>query len=424
MPIVDDRLAAALVHAAQRYGTPGYVYDLPRLDTDAGRLAVAFPAPWLRLYSLKANGLPSLISRVAGAGFGATVVSAGELDLARRAGFPDAAIALEGIGKTDRELRLAVGAAVAGAPLLWVSLESADEARVLADLARAAGAGVDVLVRVNPQVQPETHGGLAVGAPESKFGVLPDELPALIEAGGGSDGPLRWRGIHLHVGSQLGAIDAWRSAVRIGLRLRHLQRAVLPDFDTLDLGSGFAVDYGVAGSAPGPEVFAAAAADEVSALPEDARPGRLAIEPGRAVVAASGWLVGRVLHVRERPGADGPSRLVVLDTGMTELIRPALYGAEHPMVVLTSLGRRFTGDIGPDMTLVRVDGPACESTDQLGVASLPPLARDDLVAIGVVGAYGSSMASTYNGRPRPPEIGWDGTRLRLLRPRGRVSSLP
>ncbi len=424
MPFVDDRLAAALGHAAQRYGTPGYVYDLPRLDADAGRLAVAFPDPWLRLYSLKANGLPPLISRVARAGFGATVVSAGELDLARRAGFRDAVIALEGIGKTDRELRMAVQATVDAAPLLWVSLESADEARVLADMARTARLRIDVLVRINPQVEPETHGGLAVGAPGSKFGILPDELPALVEAGGGAAGPLRWRGIHLHIGSQLGAIDAWRSAVRIGLRLLQLQRAALPDFDTLDLGSGFAVDYGVTGSAPGPEVFAAAVADEVAALPEDARPRRMAIEPGRAVVAASGWLVARVLHVRDRVGADGPSRLVVLDAGMTELIRPALYGAEHPMVALTSLGRSVTGGIGPDVTRVRVDGPACESTDQLGFAALPPLARDDLVALGVVGAYGSSMASTYNGRPRPPEIGWDGARLQLLRRRGRVPSLP
>src|SRR4051794_21707049 len=114
MPVVDLGLGAALEHAAQRYGTPCYVYDLTRLAGDAGRLTAAFPDPWLRLYSLKANGLPPLISRVASSGFGATVVSAGELDLARRAGFPDAAIALEGIGKTDRELRMAVAAAADG----------------------------------------------------------------------------------------------------------------------------------------------------------------------------------------------------------------------------------------------------------------------------------------------------------------------
>ena len=312
-----------------------------------------------------------------------------------------------------------------GSPLLWVSLESADEARALARRAEAAGLAarsIDALVRINPGVQPETHGGLAVGAAGSKFGILPDELPELIDAGGGVDGPIQWRGIHLHVGSQLGAVDAWRSAMRVGLRVMQLQRGALPDLDTLDLGSGFAVEYGVHGSVPGPEVFADAAAEEVAALPADARPRRLAIEPGRAVVAACGWLVARVLHVRERLGPTGETRLVVLDTGMTELIRPALYGAEHPMMALTSRGRV----VGPGVEArrVRVDGPICESTDQLGFADLPPLARDDLVAIGVVGAYGSSMASTYNGRPRPPEVGWDGERVISLRARGRVASLP
>ncbi len=210
--------------------------------------------------------------------------------------------------------------------------------------------------------------------------------------------------------------------MRLGLRLLTLQRAALPEFDTLDLGSGFRRRLRRGRVRAGARVFAEAAADEIAAMPPDARPGRLAIEPGRAVVAESGWLIGRVLHVRERQDEAGGSRLVVLDAGMTELIRPALYGAEHPMVALTSLG----GLVEPSAarTLARVDGPVCESTDRLGVAELPPLARDDLVAIGVVGAYGSSMASTYNGRPRPPEVGWDGSRLRLLRRRGRSASLP
>ncbi|MET0773088.1 MAG: hypothetical protein ABWZ82_08400 [Candidatus Limnocylindrales bacterium] len=422
---MEHRLQDVLADAGRRFGTPCYLYDLSRLDADAARVATAFPPGWLRLYSLKANGLPALASRLAAAGYGATAVSAGELALAARAGFPPGAVALEGIGKGRSELRAAVRAAAGGTPLLWLSLESAGEARALASLAAKAGLGpgsIDVLVRLNPMVQPETHGGLAVGAADSKFGVLTDELAGVVEAGGGADGPLRWRGLHLHVGSQLGAVDAWRSAIRLGLRSLALQRAALPEMDTLDLGSGFPVGYGVDGSVPGPDVFAAAATAEVEAIPEDSRPRRLAIEPGRAIVAAAGWLVASVLHVKERTGPDGPRRLVVLDTGMTELIRPALYGAEHPIAALTSLGRA----VPPDAPLVeaRVDGPICESTDRLGRATLPPLARDDLVAIGVVGAYGSSMASTYNGRPRPPEVGWDGSRLSLLRRRGSFATLP
>jgi len=166
--------------------------------------------------------------------------------------------------------------------------------------------------------------------------------------------------------------------------------------------------------------FAAAAAAEIDDLPRDARPARVAVEPGRAVVAEAGWLIARVLHVRRRE-----QPIVILDAGMTELIRPALYGAEHPIVALTSHGRPIVAD-GPPVphAHVRLDGPVCESTDHVGEADLPPLERDDLVAIGLAGAYASSMASTYNGRPRAPEVAWDAGRLRLLRRRGSIAGLP
>jgi diaminopimelate decarboxylase len=324
--------------------------------------------------------------------------------------------------------------AAAGTPLLWVSLESADEAAALASLVRRASREsargrarrplrVDVLVRLNPGVQPETIRGLAVGAGDSKFGVRSDELEALIEAGGGPDGPLRWRGVHLHVGSQLGAVDAWRSAFRVGLAVLGLQRAALPDFDTLDAGSGFPV-ADEQDSSPSASRFARAASEALNELPSDARPARVAIEPGRAVVARCGWLLASVLHVRDRS-----PRQVVLDAGMTELIRPALYGAVHPFVALTSLGRpakrpRGHGRSAEAAITVRLDGPICESTDRLGQSDLPPLRRGDLVAIGLAGAYASSMASTYNGRPRAPEIAWSGKRLTLLRARGANRALP
>lgn len=410
----------ACLEAARRFGTPLYLYDMARLRADAAAVVSAFPDPWLRLYALKANGLPGLLHGLPSLGFGASAVSGGELSLAARAGFAAERTALEGIGKTEADLRRAVELASRGTPLLWVSLESGDEAARLARLAGDARMKVDVLVRVNPGVQPETHRGLAVGRSESKFGVLAEELPDVIAAGGGARGPLRWRGIHIHIGSQLGAVDAWRSALRLGLRLVSLQRASLPDFDTLDAGSGFPVEYGGTDTVPPPTRFGEHAAAELGEMPADARPARLAIEPGRAVVAESGWLVARVLHVRDRE-----QRTAVLDAGMTELIRPALYGAEHPMVALTSLGR----PVGTDGALaapvhVRVEGPICESTDHLGETDLPPLRRDDIVAIGSAGAYASSMASTYNGRPRPPEIAWDRGELEVLRRRGRVSGLP
>jgi diaminopimelate decarboxylase len=435
-----DRLPELAVHllaAARRFGTPLYLTDAAGIGAAADELRVAFPDPWIRQYSVKANDVAAVVALVGATGLGANVVSRGEWAVARRAGIPNDRITLEGIGKTDVDLRAAVRATADGRPLRWVAIESADEAAALAGHARRAGVvGLDVLLRFNPAVEPETQHGLAVGAGSSKFGLADDELAGAIEAGGGSAGPLRWRGIHLHVGSQLGAIDAWRDAVRRGLAIGALLRGGLADFDTLDLGGGFPVPpFGEVG--PRPERFAREVPDLLETIPADRRPSRLAIEPGRFVVARAGWLVGAVLHVRERGG-----RMIVLDTGMTELIRPALYAGRHPIVALTSQGRpvdhpaadttgrgRPPAD-GQAATGARLDGPVdvhgpiCESTDALGRHPLQPLRRGDLVAIRDTGAYAASFSSTYNGRPRPPQVilEEDG-RLTLARRRGSTTAL-
>jgi diaminopimelate decarboxylase len=439
-PTEDDRLgpiAGDLRRAAQRYGTPLFVTDAATLDAASEELHAAFPDPWIRQYSIKANDVAAIVRRLAGHGHGANVVSRGEWAVARRAGIPNGHITLEGIGKTDADLRAAVAAAAAGDPLRWVAVESVDEAAALARFAQGAGLGapdhrdprhriahLEVLLRFNPAVEPETHRGLAVGSGTSKFGLADDELGAAIEAGGGAHGPLRWRGIHLHVGSQLGAVDAWRDAVRRALALLGLLRGGLPHFDTLDLGGGFPVT-GLGDAVPRPERFAREFPALLASLPTDRRPARLAIEPGRFLIARSGWLLGSVLHVRERNG-----RMVIIDAGMTELIRPALYDVRHPIVALTSLGRpvepdsRFEHEAAGGDDQVAVHGPICESTDALGRHQLPPLRRGDLVAIRDAGAYGASLSSTYNGRPRSPQVILepDG-RLMLARRRGSLAGL-
>jgi diaminopimelate decarboxylase len=199
-------------------------------------------------------------------------------------------------------------------------------------------------------------------------------------------------------------------------------------------------------AAPEPRHFADELAVLLESVPADRRPARLAVEPGRVIVASAGWLVGRVLHVRERtlppepappersgahalavlpPGSttdDRTRRLAVVDVGMTELVRPALYGADHAIVALTSLGRPVRA--GAARRPTRVDGPICESTDRLGEHLLPPLRRGDLVAIADAGAYAASMRSAYNGRRRPPEVlvEADG-RQTLARRRGTLGSL-
>jgi diaminopimelate decarboxylase len=415
-PDRPPRIADALRGAAARHGTPVYVTDLAALDRAAATVRDAFPYPWVRQYSVKANDVSEIVAAVTSRGFGANVVSRGEWAIAHQAGVPNGRITLEGIGKTDADLRAAVrSTAVGRAPLAWVALESADEAEAVTRMARRAGLGkrgrpaLDVLVRLNPEVVPETIAGLAVGDGASKFGLTETEATGLVEwLTKYGDGAIRPRGIHLHVGSQLRAVDAWRDAVRRGLAIVGLLRGGLPAFDTLDVGGGFPV-LPLDEPVPGPDRFAREIPDLLEGVPEDRRPTRLAIEPGRALVARSGWLVASVLHVRDRAG-----RQVVIDAGMTEIIRPALYGARHPIVALTTLGRAIDPDAGSadPLEATRVEGPICESTDALGTHDLPPLRRGDLVAISDAGAYAASLASTYNGRPRAPQV--------LLEPDGRL----
>ncbi len=401
----------------------------------------AFPDPWLRAFSVKANDVAGVVARVVALGFDANVVSRGEWAVARRAGLGNERITLEGVGKTDADLRAACDAAARGTPLRWIAIESLDEAGALVRSARRrlgrSGVTLDVLFRLNPEVAPETQRELAVGAAGSKFGMAPDELSAAVELVA-QERALVPRGIQLHVGSQLRAVDAWRDAVRRGLALLALLGGMRRGFDTLDVGGGFPV-LPLGDGAPDPARFARELPALLDAIPADRRPQRLAIEPGRALVARAGFLVARVLHVRERGG-----RQVVLDTGMAELIRPALYDAWHEIVALTSMGRAIepgdarSGVLDPGPTAAardaqagasalepaRVEGPICESTDHLGEHLLPPLRRGDLVAIRDAGAYSASLASTYNGRPRPAQViaEPDGT-LTLARRRGSLASL-
>ncbi|HEX3265601.1 MAG TPA: hypothetical protein VHR16_08020 [Candidatus Limnocylindrales bacterium] len=406
------------------------VTDQATLEATAAAVRAAFPDPWLRAFSVKANDVAAVVHRVAALGFDANVVSKGEWAIATKAGLPNARITLEGVGKADRDLAAACDAAARGAPLRWLAIESLEEAEALVSIARRRLAGrakVDVLFRLNPEVTPETRPGLAVGAATSKFGMTADELSAAVELVSAGTG-LAARGVQLHVGSQLGAVDAWRDAVRRGLALLALLGGTRARFDTLDVGGGFPV-LPLGETGPDPERFARELPALLEAIPADRRPKRLAIEPGRALVARAGFLVARVLHVRERAG-----RQIILDAGMTELIRPALYDAWHEITAITSLGvpvaARGRGRSGgtpigePGLEPARVEGPICESTDHLGDHLLPPLRRGDLVAIRDAGAYAASLASTYNGRPRPAQliVESDG-RLTLARRRGSLAAL-
>jgi len=404
-PLLGQRLRGRLEEAATRFGTPLYVVDVPALSEAAEAVERAFPRPWLWQYSLKANDLPAVAEVIASRGWGANVVSVGEWLSARAGGVPVSRTTLEGVGKTDGDLLAAVDHAAAGTPLRWVAVESADELHRLAELHRARRTTRDgdldlpVLLRLNPDVAPETSPGLAVGLGTSKFGLSAGDLEELAV----SDvwrGGLQLRGIHVHMGSHLRDVAAWAVAGRRAVELLHRLRGICAtpeQLDTVDFGGGFPA-YG---ASPSPQEFADALGTELD-VAGLGLPPVAAIEPGRVVVGAAGWLVAGVLHTRLR----GDERQVILDAGMTELIRPALYGSRHTVTALA-------GGDAIDLGDVVVHGAVCESTDTFGVHRLPLLRRGDLVVVHEAGAYGASFSSRYNGRPPAHEV--------LLFPNGDLS---
>jgi diaminopimelate decarboxylase len=376
-------------------GTPAYVYDLDAVAAAYRRVAAAFaPIGGRVLYAVKANANLAVLAILARLGAGFDVVSGGELLRVLRAGGDPAATVFASVGKTEEELALAVANGVT------VHVESADELDALQAVAAGQKRTAAFAVRVNPDVEVDTHVNIQTGHDEAKFGVpvaVAHEL--LARAARRELGGLRPVGVHVHVGSQLPDPEGMAAGARVGLEVLEAGRAAGLELDWLDVGGGLPVDY-AGGPAPGPEVFAAALEPVVAG-----KGVRLAVEPGRALVARAGALVTQVLYRKHRTAG----RMLVVDTGMHHLLRPALYQAAHRVRPL-----RATPLAGP----TEVVGPICESTDVLATdADLPALAPGDLVAFLDTGAYGMTMASNYNGQPRPAEIVVAGGVARVARRR-------
>jgi diaminopimelate decarboxylase len=393
------QLTPGLTDAALRFGTPAYVIDMVSVAAAARQVESAFAQGWLLHYSLKANDLPAIAGYLASRGWAAAVVSTGEWQCAREAGLRNENVVFEGIGKTDAQLEYAVAETAAGRPIRWLVVESGDELEALARLAASYRLGrdgrpqLDVLLRQNPAVRPETRAEFAVGRATSKFGMPEAEIRRLAggaDLAGGPEGGLRLRGVHVHVGSDLTDVEAWAEAGAGAIRLVNELVRQAPSADTVDFGGGFPLPGpGLPGPAQFRDALVRRLGREALALPR-----RPAIEPGRYLVGAAGWLVSSVLHARP-----GPRPQVVLDAGMTELIRPALYGSDHRLHAL-----RASRQAAPTHRETAVEGPICETTDSFGTHPLPPLSRGDLVAFERAGAYAASFTSRYNGRPHPAEI--------------------
>jgi diaminopimelate decarboxylase len=387
-------LAMPLADLASTFATPLYVYSRRQLQTNYRRVADAFAPLGAQVrYSVKANSNAAILSLLREWASGFDVVSSGELYCTLRAGADPASIVMAGVGKTDAELRFAVQSGIG-----WINVESREELEALDSIAAELNTRPHAAIRLNPGVEADTQHHIATGGARSKFGIDVDEAGRLL-ADGARFSHLDLAGLHVHIGSQLASPDATVAAVKTALSLIDRFRLRM-----LDIGGGFPVNYQPDQDStprPAPNVFAQALAPWLYD-----RRLEILIEPGRSIVADAGLLLTRVLSVKQRAGR----QVAVVDAGMTDLIRPALYGAYHPIVPVAAQSA--------DPIATDVVGPVCESADAFAHDRLlPPLKRGDLLAITHTGAYGMSMASNYNSRLRPAEVMVDGETGRLIRRR-------
>lgn len=399
---IEDASVQAL---CKRYGTPLYVYSRRVLERQYNRLVDGMQdlvETVLICYALKANANPVLGSMIAGMGAGADVVSGGELYLARRMGFPAEGIVFAGVGKTRTEISEALASGVRS-----FHIESRQEMEALAQVAAAAGAVAPIAVRVNPDVEAGTHPYITTGTKAGKFGVSPREAFSLMRLADALPS-LQPVGLHAHIGSQLGRVQPIISATARLLELWDRLAGEGIELKELDIGGGLGIQYRSDERPEGPETLAAGLRPLLYGRKLD-----LLLEPGRFLVGPAGALLTTVTYLKEvhTDEVGNIYTLAVVDAGMNDLLRPALYGAWHP---IWPLQEREAG-IGQAIDIV---GPVCESSDVLGKQrKLGKVQPGDRLAIGQAGAYGYSMASTYNARPRPAEVLVSGTEARLIRRR-------
>ncbi len=416
MPLTRDRSGALLVgglplrsllHAT---GTPSYVYDLDAMAASARALAAGFDdAPHRICFAVKANSAGAVVRTLAEERCGADVVSGGELRVALGCGIAPDRIVYSGVAKQDDEIDLALRTGPAGIDAL--QLESVEEIARVQARARAAGRVARVSVRVNPSVDltEATHAHIATGHDEAKFGVPLEDVPLAVQRV--NEAPeLSLVGMGVHAGSQFTSLEPYLAAARVLFELVEGLRGAgaLPALSFVDSGGGFGVDYGD-GVRVAPADFVRAARVEQRARGLGDLP--LYVEPGRCLVAAHGVLLARV--IQRKVAAAG--RWLMIDAGMNDLVRPALYQARHRIVTLDA-------DAANATTMAwRVVGPVCESSDDFGEHLLPQQ-PPDVVAILDAGAYGYTMASEYNGRPKPVEAFVRGGQLVAQTARGSLDA--
>ncbi len=363
--------------------TPFYYYDLGRLhETLAVASGEAANRGFHIHYAVKANFNPVIMKIIAGYGLGADCVSGNEVDHAIACGFPAGEVLFAGVGKSDREIESALSHGIK-----CFNVESAAELEVINEIAGRMGKVATVALRINPNVEARTLKHITTGTDENKFGIRVTDLAAVTELLG-ELGHIRYRGIHFHIGSQITDLHVYRNLCR---RINELwewftARGLEPE--DINVGGGLGISYDEPDRFPPFDTYFGIFREH---LDERIR-STISFELGRSLTAGCGSLISRVLYVKPGP----LETFVILDAGMTDLLRPALYRAVHRIENLTSSGpeKKYT-----------VVGPVCETTDTFGRhIMLPETRRGDLIAIRSAGAYGEAMASRYNLRSLPQSL--------------------
>lgn len=401
---VDGRLFAedlSLEDVAAEYGTPAYVYSRRAVERHWHAYDAAFTGrDHLICYAVKANGNLAVLNLLAQLGSGFDIVSGGELQRVLRAGGEAGKVVFSGVGKTRAELHLALEAGIK-----CFNVESRGELRLLEAVAAEAGVTAPVSIRVNPDVDADTHPYIATGLKENKFGIpIREARDVYAEAG---DLPhLAVTGIDCHIGSQITGLGPYRDALErvmvlagelavAGFELRHI-----------DAGGGLGISY----RDECPPSAEALVETICEAVPDTGL--ELLIEPGRSIVGNAGVLLTSVLYLKE----SGGKHFAVVDAAMNDLLRPSLYDAWQAILPVA-----VAADVEPRH--YDVVGPVCESGDFLGLDRRLALREGDLLAVAGAGAYGFCMSSNYNARPRAAEIMVDGGRGHLIRQRETMDDL-
>ncbi len=383
-------------------GTPCYVYDAAAIRAAYAGLDDAFDGyPHAIHYALKANSSLAVVKLLHELGSHADANSLGEVDVAMRCGFSPGQIVFTGVGKSAAEIDRAVALG-----LLAINVESPGELDRIDQRAIAQNVTARVALRVNPDIDAKSHPHISTGLKSNKFGVPIDEAPALFKEMASRRGLLPV-GAHVHIGSQITTLEPLSKAAEAVVALARELRGHGIELQHLDMGGGLGISYdGSPVVNPADYVRALVAATKGSGL-------KVAIEPGRVLVGPAGVLLSTVVDVKQFPGA---RRFIVLDAGMTELMRPALYNAFHRIEPLL---RRDGAEAPVDLV-----GPICESTDAYARDRLfPPVEVGDIVVVRDVGAYGAVMGHTYLRRPLPPEVLIDGEAWRIIRRRQTLDEL-